>query len=141
MKAMKIVDDFWKPFELYTIASTKLETCYNELSEIAKSKRSNMSTGHVEVTVVKPLINSGEVGEEMNYRDPPQSQCKGMRRPQRHKHPIEKKMRTCSNCHKKAGHNVRTCQQVHLYIQFVFEIHFNLYQYYPGTLIHLNISL
>ncbi|XP_020082188.1 protein FAR-RED IMPAIRED RESPONSE 1-like [Ananas comosus] len=47
-------------------------------------------------------------------RDPPQSQCKGKRRPQRFKPPVEKKVkksRTCMQCGKK-GHNRRTCHEV-----------------------------
>ncbi|OAY81711.1 hypothetical protein ACMD2_25464 [Ananas comosus] len=46
--------------------------------------------------------------------DPPQSQCKGKRRPQRFKPQVEKKVkksRTCKQCGKK-GHNRRTCHEV-----------------------------
>jgi hypothetical protein len=37
MKAMKIADVFSKPLEVYTIASEKLEICYNEIDELTKS--------------------------------------------------------------------------------------------------------
>ncbi|OAY80626.1 hypothetical protein ACMD2_24155 [Ananas comosus] len=50
---------------------------------------------------------------EYVLKDPPQSQCKGKRRPQRFKPPVEtkaKKLRTCQLC-KKKGHNRRTCKE------------------------------
>lgn len=113
MKAMKIVDDFWKPFEMYTIVSTKLEKWHNELDEIAKSMQFDMSVEHVGASIVKQPLQSDEAVEKINYQDPPQSQCKGKRRPGRFKHPIEKKLRTCKICHLKVGHNARSCHQVH----------------------------
>ncbi|OAY66617.1 hypothetical protein ACMD2_19314 [Ananas comosus] len=51
--------------------------------------------------------------EECIVKDPPQSNCKGKRKPQRYKPPAEmkaKKSRTCANC-KKRGHNIRTCKE------------------------------
>lgn len=113
MKAMKIVDDFWKPFEMYTIVSTKLEKWHNELDEIAKSMQFDASVEHVGASIVNQPLQSDEAVEEINYQDPPQSQCKGKRRPGRLKHPIEKKLRTCRICHLKVGHNARSCPQVH----------------------------
>lgn len=56
MKAMKLVDDFWKPFEMYTIACIKFEEWYNELDEIAKTMRDDMSTEHVGASTIKQLL-------------------------------------------------------------------------------------
>lgn len=94
MKAMKIVDNFCNPLELYTIASENIESCFNKIGEIAKSMRADMSAEHVGDTADQILIENGEGVKEINYQDPPQSHCKGRRK--RFKHPIEKKMRTCT---------------------------------------------
>ncbi|XP_020090014.1 uncharacterized protein LOC109711410 isoform X2 [Ananas comosus] len=56
----------------------------------------------------------GVTEEERSGKDPPQSQCKGKRKPQRFKPSAEKrakKFRTCAKC-KKKGQNVRTCKEV-----------------------------
>ncbi|XP_078164931.1 uncharacterized protein LOC144559700 [Carex rostrata] len=51
--------------------------------------------------------------DDLKFSDPPVSQCKGSRIPQQFKAPADirdaKKMRTCSYCHKKEGHNMRNC--------------------------------
>lgn len=73
MKAMKIVDNFCNPLELYTIASENLESCFNEIGEIAKSMRADMSAEHVGDTADQILIGNGEGIKEINYQDPPQS--------------------------------------------------------------------
>ncbi|OAY84289.1 hypothetical protein ACMD2_10005 [Ananas comosus] len=66
---------------------------------------------------VLPTLRPIEVlTEKQIVKDPPQSQCKGKRKPQRLKPPAEKnakKSRTCANCQKK-GHNIRTCKELRL---------------------------
>jgi hypothetical protein len=121
-KAMKIVHAFWKPSKLCNIASRKLEACYNEIDEIAQNMRYNISTEDVSVSVIANniLIEGGETNKEMSFRDPPQSQCKGKRKHERFKHPVEKKMRTCTICHAKAGHNARTCPQVQISLLIIY---------------------
>lgn len=90
MKAMKIVDAFCKPLDVYTIASAKLEACYNEIDELTKGIL-HVSAEHDEVaTNLLPNV-SREVLKEMNYQDPPQSQCKGKRKPERFKHQLRKR--------------------------------------------------
>ncbi|OAY83525.1 Protein FAR1-RELATED SEQUENCE 3, partial [Ananas comosus] len=62
--------------------------------------------------ILKRWTKDAKRGTTQN-KDPPQSQCKGKRRPQRFKPPVEKKAkksRTCQLCRKK-GHNRRTCKE------------------------------
>ncbi|OAY72836.1 Protein FAR1-RELATED SEQUENCE 5, partial [Ananas comosus] len=59
----------------------------------------------------------GQVGQVV--KDPPQSQCKGKRRPERIKPHAEKvkKSRTCAKC-KRKGHNIRTCKEEPIHEDF-----------------------
>ncbi|OAY65546.1 Protein FAR1-RELATED SEQUENCE 7 [Ananas comosus] len=61
----------------------------------------------------RTLISQSSLNQ-YTIKDPPHSQCKGRRKPQRIKSPIEKKARisrTCKQCGKK-GHNIRTCKEI-----------------------------
>ncbi|OAY80176.1 hypothetical protein ACMD2_15965 [Ananas comosus] len=63
---------------------------------------------------ITPLTQTSDL--DVTLKDPPQSQCKGKRKPQRFKPSMEKRAkrsRTCAKC-KKKGHNVRTCKEVAL---------------------------
>jgi hypothetical protein len=64
----------------------------------------------------EPKLKVIKKEEDMKFSDPPVSQCKGRRTPHRFKPPADvkdaKKMRTCSYCHKKEGHNMRKCPKV-----------------------------
>ncbi|XP_078166558.1 protein FAR1-RELATED SEQUENCE 5-like isoform X2 [Carex rostrata] len=61
----------------------------------------------------EPKLKVVKKEDDMKFSDPPVSQCKGSRKPTRFKAPADvrdaKKMRTCSYCHKKEGHNMRKC--------------------------------
>jgi hypothetical protein len=73
---MRIVDDFCKPLEVYTIASAKLENCYNEINELTKNKQDDVLAEHVSVTA-SMLPNMNEVLKEIKYQDPPNHSAKG----------------------------------------------------------------
>jgi hypothetical protein len=67
--------------------------------------------------------------------DPPESQCKGKRKkitrflPAAEKN--SKKMRTCSICNAKEGHNARTCPKVSFFINLTtFSLISNYFFYY-----------
>ena len=54
---------------------------------------------------------------------PPQAQCKGRKKNPTRFVPASckktKKMRTCSRCNKKTGHNSRTCQEVIIFLYYL----------------------
>ncbi|OAY66486.1 Protein FAR1-RELATED SEQUENCE 7 [Ananas comosus] len=61
----------------------------------------------------RTLISQSSLNQ-YTIKDPPHSQCKGRKKPQRIKPPVEKKARisrTCKQCGKK-GHNIRTCKEI-----------------------------
>ncbi|XP_078156250.1 uncharacterized protein LOC144552013 [Carex rostrata] len=69
----------------------------------------------------EPKLKVVKKENDMKFSDPPVSQCKGSRKPTRFKAPADvrdaKKMRTCSYCHKKEGHNMRKCPKMIISIQ------------------------
>ncbi|OAY67923.1 Protein FAR1-RELATED SEQUENCE 5 [Ananas comosus] len=88
-------------------------TSINQMFESEEATIKEPSSGLHRI-VISQSSQVNMLASECTIKDPPQSQCKGKRKPQRFKPPIEKKVRvprTCKQCGKK-GHNIRTCKEV-----------------------------
>ncbi|KAJ3681576.1 hypothetical protein LUZ60_016065 [Juncus effusus] len=109
VQCLKLLAKGSKDLDAYHLASEVFEELDRKL------------TVHIEVDASEeeirmvPNEEDGPVRHE-EYHDPPVSQCKGKRKPQRLKPPADiakdKKRRICSGCGKKDGHNTRTCPMV-----------------------------
>ncbi|OAY82810.1 Protein FAR1-RELATED SEQUENCE 3 [Ananas comosus] len=88
-------------------------TSINQMFESEEATIKEPSIGLHRI-VISQSSQVNMLASECTIKDPPQSQCKGKRKPQRFKPSIEKKIRvprTCKQCGKK-GHNIRTCKEL-----------------------------
>ncbi|OAY81179.1 Protein FAR1-RELATED SEQUENCE 5 [Ananas comosus] len=82
-------------------------TSINQIIKIEEGRNEETSNDLRRTLISQSSLN------QCTIKDPPHSQCKGRRRPQRIKPPVEKKARmsrTCKQCGKKE-HNIRTCKE------------------------------
>ncbi|KAJ3674498.1 hypothetical protein LUZ60_005114 [Juncus effusus] len=96
---------YQKMKELETELDEHIETYLSEKKETDEEEEEEKEEEEEE---------ENELVINVEYHDPPVSQCKGRRKPQRQKPPAEanvKKRRKCSTCGKREGHNFRTCPQ------------------------------
>ncbi|XP_020102360.1 uncharacterized protein LOC109719923 [Ananas comosus] len=126
LKVQKIPFEASKNFESYQMACEKIDRLVEEIISLNKALKEkqgdniaddigdeqalSMRSSHF----VSDFKQSSKIG--LIVKDPPHSQCKGRRKPERFKSPVEKygkKLRICANC-KKNGHNVQTCTEVPL---------------------------
>ncbi|OAY74418.1 Protein FAR1-RELATED SEQUENCE 5 [Ananas comosus] len=117
-KVQQFVYEGSRNLEAYKLACHKIDAAIEELKSL------NLVMGNRKKTTKEKQCDYHDVilsqstqlrttMEECIVKDPPQSNCKGKRKPQRYKPSAErkaKKSRTCPNC-KKKGHNIRTCKE------------------------------
>ncbi|XP_020090013.1 protein FAR1-RELATED SEQUENCE 9-like isoform X1 [Ananas comosus] len=110
-QVQEIVHQGAKSFGSFELICQLIKRVVEEI--VSYNQASNEIQGkEVEEFNVVPLTQTSDLDVAM--KDPPQSQCKGKRKPQRFKPSAEKrakKFRTCAKC-KKKGQNVRTCKEV-----------------------------
>ncbi|OAY72277.1 Protein FAR1-RELATED SEQUENCE 5 [Ananas comosus] len=110
-QVQEIVHQGAKSFGSFELTCQLIKRVVDEI--VSHNQASNeVQDKEVEEFNVVPLTQTSDL--DVIVKDPPQSQCKGKRKPQRFKPSAEKrakKSRTCAKC-KKKGHNVRTCKEV-----------------------------
>ncbi|OAY74431.1 Protein FAR1-RELATED SEQUENCE 5, partial [Ananas comosus] len=132
----KFMNEGTKNLKAYEVAKkdmelilSKLTSLNKELESVEASKNDKAFEQHgttisqssyIKVGLECQAANvdlEGQVGQVV--KDPPQSQCKGKRRPERIKpHAAKvKKSRTCAKC-KRKGHNIRTCKEEPIHEDF-----------------------
>ncbi|XP_020112575.1 protein FAR-RED ELONGATED HYPOCOTYL 3-like isoform X1 [Ananas comosus] len=115
LKIQQLLFEASKTFENYEMTCEKIEKLVDENIKLYESlkEKQDQSENIVEHHTASIFSQSSSVGF-VKLKDPPQSQCKGKRKPQRYKPSAEnavKKARTCQHC-KKKGHNIRTCREL-----------------------------
>ncbi|OAY65844.1 Protein FAR1-RELATED SEQUENCE 9 [Ananas comosus] len=110
LKVQKIPFEASKNLEVYKMTCEEIDKLVDKivaLNETLKEReRDNIGDHNIN-------IFTQSSGVQLIVKDPSQSQCKGKRKPQKFKPPIEKgvkKARKCACCGKK-GHNVHTCKE------------------------------
>lgn len=111
-----ILSEGTKSMATFEFARRKVKIIVDELTSLERDNREDRVVDDAGDRNLPMISQSSQINQHVGgyvLRDPPQSQCKGKRRPQRFKPPVEKKAkkyRTCQIC-KKKGHNRRTCKE------------------------------
>lgn len=129
LRAQKVIIEGSRSAQAYQVACQKIDLLANELAamNLTTACREGIVKDHAPGRLVAPYPS--QFNMEMKgfvLMDPPQSQCKGRKRPSRIKPSAEvrsKSFRTCKRCQKK-GNNIRTCKEV---ICLLFLLNSSLY--------------
>ncbi|OAY83141.1 hypothetical protein ACMD2_18407 [Ananas comosus] len=124
LEAKKFIFEGSKSLKAYETACQIIRTGIDALISVNQTLENEVETikepsNDLHRIVISQSSRVKQFTSDNMIKDPPHSQCKGRRKPQRLKPQIEKKAkipRTCKACGKK-GHNIRTCKEESLYAQ------------------------
>lgn len=115
-KLVKLGKLISKSGEVFKYVDGKLDEMKAQVMLMTSSNSGVEACNQPHRTMHGVLSTQEKSSSDLEYNDPPLSQCKGRKRkPQRLKPKVEKiapKRRTCSYCNEQSGHNFRTCPKV-----------------------------
>ncbi|OAY73941.1 Protein FAR1-RELATED SEQUENCE 5, partial [Ananas comosus] len=114
LESQKFIFEGSKSLKAYDNACRIIKEGLDVLTSINKTIEMDEGTNKEPSNDLHRTLISQSSFNQYTIKDPPHSQCKRRRKPQRIKPPVEKKARisrTCKQCGKK-GDNIRTCKEV-----------------------------